>query len=56
MKLKHFQHLDACSFVLTFENSEVVQADLKDLLSNHVTLDELGSARIDSDWGGGAGV
>lgn len=51
MKLKHFQHLDAYSFVLTFENSEVVQADLKDLLSNYVTLDELGSARIDSDWG-----
>ncbi len=51
MKLKHFQHLDAYSFVLTFENNEVVQADLKDLLSNHVSLDELDSARIDPDWG-----
>lgn len=51
MKLKHFQHLSAYSFILTFENGQVMQADLNDLLSKHATLDELGSARIDPDWG-----
>ena len=51
MKLKHFEQLDAYCFVLTFANGEIKQADLKGLIGDHVTVDELKTARIDPDWG-----
>ena len=51
MKLIHFEYLNAYCFELTFENGDKKQADLKDLISQYVTLDELNTARIDREWG-----
>ena len=51
MKIKHFEHLDNYSFLLTFENGEVKETDLADLIGHHVTLDALNTARIDTEWG-----
>jgi hypothetical protein len=51
MKLKHFEHYDAYRFLLTFENGEVKEADLVDLIGHHVSLDALNTARIDPEWG-----
>ena len=51
MKLKHFEHYDAYRFLLTFENGEVKEADLMDLIGHHVSLDALNTARIDPEWG-----
>jgi Protein of unknown function (DUF2442) len=51
MKLKDFEHCDAYRFLLTFENGEVKEADLFDLIGHHVSLDALNTARIDPEWG-----
>lgn len=51
MKLKHFEHLDAYRFVLTFENGLVKEADLQDLIGHHVSVEALNTARIDPEWG-----
>ena len=51
MKLKYFEHLDAYRFLLTFENGEVKEADLLDLIGHYVSLDGLNTARIDTEWG-----
>jgi hypothetical protein len=51
MKIKHFAHLDGYHFLLTFENGMVKETDLIDLISHHVSLDGLNTARIDSEWG-----
>lgn len=51
MKLKDFEHCDAYRFLLTFENGEVKEADLFDLIGHYVSLDALNTARIDPEWG-----
>ena len=51
MKLKDFQQRDGYRFVLTFENGEVRQADLTDLIGDHVEPEALATARVDPDWG-----
>ncbi|SJM91182.1 DUF2442 domain-containing protein [Crenothrix polyspora] len=51
MKLKQFQHLDAYFFLLTFENDDIKEADLAALIGHYVALNELSTARIDSEWG-----
>jgi hypothetical protein len=51
MKLKHFEHLEAYCFVLTFDNGEIKKTDLKDLIGHYVALKDISTARIDSDWG-----
>jgi hypothetical protein len=51
MKLKHFEHYDGYRFLLTFENGEVKEADLADLIGRHVPLDALNTARIGPEWG-----
>ncbi|WKJ88700.1 DUF2442 domain-containing protein [Methylomonas montana] len=51
MKLQQFEQLDGYRFKLVFENGEVKQTDLKELISKHVSIDELASARLDADWG-----
>ena len=51
MKIKHFEHLDAYRFLLTFENGEVKKTDLVDLIGHYVPLDALNTARIDTEWG-----
>ncbi|MGZ5053887.1 MAG: DUF2442 domain-containing protein, partial [Methylobacter sp.] len=42
---------DGYRFLLTFENGEVKEADLADLIGQHVSLDALNTARIDPEWG-----
>jgi hypothetical protein len=37
--------------LLTFENGEVKEADLADLIGQHVLLDALNTPRIDPEWG-----
>ena len=51
MKLKHFEYQGAYRFVLTFENGEVRDVDLMNLVGQHVTGDLLHTARIDPEWG-----
>lgn len=51
MKLKHFEHYDGYRFLLTFENGEVKEADLIDLIGHYVSVDALSTARIDPEWG-----
>lgn len=51
MKLKHFERHAGYHFLLTFENGEVKEADLADLIAQHVPLDILVTARIDPEWG-----
>jgi hypothetical protein len=51
MKLRHFEHQEGYRFVLTFENGEIRQVDLQDLIGAHVKVDMLSTARIDPEWG-----
>lgn len=51
MKLTRFEHQEAYRFALTFENGDVIKADLQDLIGRYVTVDSLGTARLDQDWG-----
>lgn len=51
MKLTHFEHREAYRFVLTFENGEVRETDLQDLVGRHVAVDALSTAHIDPEWG-----
>ena len=51
MKLKQFEHCYAYTFLLTFENGEVKEVDLCNLIGHHVAPEALSSARIDPEWG-----
>jgi hypothetical protein len=51
MKLKNFEHREGYRFVLTFENGETMEADLKELIGSHVNPEALDTARIDPEWG-----
>jgi uncharacterized protein DUF2442 len=51
MKLKHFEHLKAYRFKLSFENGQIVNADLEELIGEYVSLDAVKTARIDPEWG-----
>ncbi|MCQ8103461.1 DUF2442 domain-containing protein [Methylomonas sp. SURF-2] len=51
MKLKQIEHIEAYRFILTFENGEIIQADLKGLIGSFIAEDALQTARIDPDWG-----
>lgn len=50
MKLKNFSHLGDYRFKFQFENGEIKNSDLKDLISSKVSLDEVSTAKIDSEW------
>jgi uncharacterized protein DUF2442 len=50
MKLKQIEHIKGYCFILTFENGEIMQADLKALISSFVAEDALHTAHIDPDW------
>ncbi|QPK62710.1 DUF2442 domain-containing protein [Methylomonas sp. LL1] len=50
MKLKQIEQIEGYRFTLTFESGEVIQTDLKDLISSFVAEDALQTARIDPDW------
>ncbi len=51
MKLKSFEQQKGYLFKFVFENGEVKEADLKNLIGSHVDLLALKTARIDSEWG-----
>ena len=51
MKLKHFTWQDAYRFKLIFENGEVKEADLKELIGHYVALEALNTAHLDTIWG-----
>ena len=46
MKIRHFEHQDAYRFFLTFENGEIRDTDLLDLIGKHVAMDSLHTAHI----------
>jgi hypothetical protein len=52
MKLKHFKQLDMYRFVLTFESGEIKEADLLDLIGQHVAIELLHTAHNPQrvDW------
>lgn len=52
MKLKNFTQQEGYRFQLVFENGEIKDADLKNLIGSHVELEALNTARIDNEWGG----
>lgn len=47
MKLTHAQQLSAYRFILTFADGQVIESDLRDLISEYVTENELATARVD---------
>ena len=51
MKLRQFEQIHAYNFLLSFENGEIWEADLKDLIGRYVTVDDLHTAYVNSDWG-----
>lgn len=51
MKLKHFEHYEGYCFLLTFENGEIKEVDLVDLIGHYVPVDALNTAHIDPEWG-----
>ena len=51
MKLASIEHQRAYRFVLTFQNGEVMESDLRDLIGQHVSEQALSTGRIDPDWG-----
>lgn len=51
MKLRDIEQRDGYRFRLVFENGEAWEADLKDLIGQHVPVEALPTARIDPDWG-----
>ncbi len=51
MKLQHFEQKEGYQFRLFFENGEMKEADLQNLIGQYVDLVDLKTARIDTDWG-----
>lgn len=51
MKLEYFEYYDGYRFLLIFENGEVKEVDLADLIGQRVSLDAINTARIDPEWG-----
>lgn len=51
MKLANIEHQRAYRFALTFQNGEMMESDLRDLIGQHVSEQALSTARIDPEWG-----
>jgi hypothetical protein len=51
MKLQNFTQQDGYRFQLVFENGEIKNADLKNLIGSYVELAALNTAHIDNEWG-----
>lgn len=49
--LKHAQHLGAYRFRLTFIDGQVRESDLAALIDQHVSVNELVTVNVDSEWG-----
>ena len=50
MKLTAFNYLGDYKFKLQFENGDVKEADLKELIASKVSLKQVRTARLDPDW------
>ncbi|GDX83978.1 hypothetical protein LBMAG43_00200 [Methylococcaceae bacterium] len=51
MKLRSFEQQNGYLFKFVFENGEIKEADLKNLIGSYVDLSALNTARIDFEWG-----
>jgi hypothetical protein len=51
MKLIKFKHQENYIFILTFENGETIEANLKSLIEKHVSLSDLSTAQLNKEWG-----
>lgn len=51
IKIKEIQHQNDYSFLLKFENGEIISANLRDLISSYVNQQELNTARVNQEWG-----
>ena len=51
MKLRQIEQREGYRFRLVFENGETWEADLQELIGQHVPEAALPSARIDPEWG-----
>ncbi|MDT8425292.1 MAG: DUF2442 domain-containing protein [Methyloprofundus sp.] len=51
MKLVKFRHLQAYWFTLFFANGESKDVDLESLIGTYVSLNELKTAQVNSEWG-----
>ena len=51
MKLERFQLIQGYRFNLTFDNGQTFDVDLKNLIHRYVSVEDLSTARIDSEWG-----
>ena len=51
MKLVDFKYQKNYMFVLTFENGESIETDLKNLIENYVDINGLKTAQLNKDWG-----
>jgi len=51
MKLIKFTHQADYQFILFFESGESTECDLKNLIGKHVSLEQVKTAQINSDWG-----
>ncbi|MFM8333141.1 MAG: DUF2442 domain-containing protein [Candidatus Methylumidiphilus sp.] len=51
MKLRHVEQREAYRFWLVFENGQSTEADLQNLIGQHVPVDAFPAAHIDEAWG-----
>jgi hypothetical protein len=51
MKLIKFKQLNNYIFILTFENGESIETDLKMLIEKHVSIKDLNTAQLNQEWG-----
>lgn len=51
MKLQNVTQQEGYKFRLTFENGEIKDVDLQNLIGSHVELEALNTAQIDTEWG-----
>jgi hypothetical protein len=51
MKLIKFKPLNNYIFILTFENGENIETDLKMLIEKHVSIKDLNTAQLNTEWG-----
>jgi hypothetical protein len=51
MKLIKFKQLKNYIFILTFENGENIETDLKTLIEKHVSIKDLNTAQLNTEWG-----
>lgn len=51
MKLIKFKHQENYIFILTFENGESIETNLKTLIEKHVCIKDLNTAQLNQEWG-----